>query len=223
MKSIKYCKEIAKKKRREKLDNHEFSIISNNCIGGVMTSCLGEQFRSPTVNLAIYEWEFCTFCKHLKEYSVIPVDKPTEEEQERFKNMDYPVGILRGEEYSLPDITIYFIHYHSFEEAKAKWEERFKRVNYDDLYFIMNREMSAKDETLDEFHQLPFEHKVFITHKNDPERWPCTFSYSIFDENYTSGKIYGNVMRGLGQYRYLDEFDYITWLNEGKIQRNPDF
>lgn len=35
--------------------------------------------------------------------------------------------------------------------------------------------------------------------------------------------MYGNVMKGLGQYRMPDEFDYITWLNEGEIQRNPDF
>ena len=37
--------------RRRKLQNHDFSILCNRCIGGVVSHAVGEQFRSPTVNL----------------------------------------------------------------------------------------------------------------------------------------------------------------------------
>lgn len=46
---------LAVNTRRSKLKNHDFTIISNTCVGGVITHYVGEQFRSPTVNLIIYE------------------------------------------------------------------------------------------------------------------------------------------------------------------------
>lgn len=214
---------LAVNTRRSKLKNHDFTIISNTCVGGVITHYVGEQFRSPTVNLIIYEEQFITFCKHLKEYSVCKVDKPTEEEAKQFASLKYPVGVLRGCD-GLPDINLLFVHYKTFEEAKQKWEERFKRVNYDDLYIIMDRGVEASDEIVDEFHRLPYEHKVIFTHKADTERWPCSFKFDCYTpEKFRSGMLYDNIRRGLETYAVMDEFDFVTWLNEGTIQRNPDF
>ena len=122
--------------RRSKLKNHTFSIISNTCIGGVITNSVGEQFRSPTVNLVIYEEEFLTFCEHLADYArceLVPADP------DPAARMGYPVGTLLGTEVGLPDITVYFVHYKTFDEAQAAWHKRFARVNYDDLFFLMDR------------------------------------------------------------------------------------
>lgn len=211
-------RELAILKRRAKLRNHDFSIISNTCIGGVMSHCVGEQFRSPTVNLVIYEVQFLLFCQNLKAYSKCPVERPTEEEAKKFASINYPVGILRGGE--LPDINLYFVHYSSFEEAKAKWEARFARVNYDDIFVIMDRGMDADDRILDAFHALPYEHKVFFTHKEDPARWPCNFSFSFYTpERYISSCLYNKVKKGPAQYYLLDEFDFVQWLNTGRIGR----
>lgn len=213
---------IAIKKRRAALQNHDFSIISNTCIGGVISHSVGEQFRSPTVNLIIYEKEFITFCTHLREYAKCPVALPNEMERERYQNIDYPVGILRGGE--LPDITLYFVHYHSFEEAKEKWEERFRRVNYDNLYILMDRGMDAKEEILEQFHSLPYEHKVFFTDKEDLERWPNTFRFHYYTKDlYKNGYMYTAKKKGLAEYRVLDEFDYVKWLNDGSICRSNIF
>lgn len=214
---------FAANKRKAKLNNHGFTIISNTCVGGVMTHFVGEQFRSPTVNLIIYEEQFLTFCKHLKEYSECPVEKPTEEEAKQFESLNYPVGILRGKN-GLPDINILLVHYGSFEDGKAKWEERFKRVNYESLYIIMDRGMEASDEIIDAFHELPYEHKVIFTHKADTKRWPCSFKFDCYTpEKYRSGMLYDNIRRGIETYAVMDEFDFVAWLNEGKIQRNPEF
>lgn len=208
--------------RKAKLKNHDFTIISNTCVGGVMTHFVGEQFRSPTVNLIIWEEQFLAFCKHLKEYANCPVEKLTEEEEKKYEAMNYPKGVLRGGE--LPDIFLLFVHYKSFEEAKQKWEERYKRINYDKLYIVMDRGIEARDEILDEFNALPYEHKVIFTHKLDAKRWPCNFKFDGYtEEKFKSGLLYNNIRRGLETYAVMDEFDFVTWLNEGTIQRNPDF
>ena len=210
---------LATKRRAAKLINHEFTIISNTCVGGVITHNVGEQFRSPTVNLIIYEEQFLTFCRHLKEYSACPVEKPTDEEAPQFASFTYPIGILRGAAAGLPDINLLFVHYKTFEEAKGKWEARFQRVNYDDVFVIMDRGMDARDAILDEFYKLPFEHKVFFTHKENPERWPNNFRFSFYTpENYLSGCLYYNKWKGAEVHHWMDEFDYVRWLNVGTIQ-----
>lgn len=225
-------KSIALKKRIAKLRNHEFTIISNTCIGGVVTHTLGEQFRSPTVNVLMSEYEFMAFCKYIKEYAKCPVEELTGEEWARYRDVTHPVGVLRGfkipngymPDIRLPDITLLFVHYKSFEEAKAKWEERFKRVNYDDIRIVMDCAMDAGDEILDEFNALPYENKVVFTQKEDPERWPNNFRFSFYTEDkFSAGCVYNIVNKGMLELRWFDEFDFITWLNEGKRRKNPDF
>lgn len=214
---------LATKRRAAQLTNHEFTIISNTCVGGVITHNVGEQFRSPTVNLIIYEDQFLVFCRHLKEYSTCQVEKPTKEEASQFASFSYPIGILRGASAGLPDINLLFVHYKSFEEAKEKWEARFRRVNYDDIFIMMDRGMDARDEVLDEFYQLPFEHKVFFTHKEDRKRWPNNFRFSFYtQEKYISGCLYYNEWTGVEAHHWMDEFDYVRWLNNGTIQ-STDF
>lgn len=207
---------LAIQKRRARLRNHSFSIISNTCVGGVMTHNVGEQFRSPTVNLIIFEDQFLTFCQHLKDYSACPMEAPTPEEQEQFEQYSYPVGIIRGASVGLPDINLYLVHYKSVEEAKEKWEARYRRVNYDDIFVVMDRGIEAREEIVDKFHALPFEHKVIFTQFDDPERWPCNFHPSFYNpRDYVNGAMYKNIQKGLMRYQWMDEFDYVHWLNEG--------
>ena len=97
-------------------------------------------------------------------------------------------------------------------------------MNYDKLYILMDRGMDARDEILDAFRDLPFPHKVFFTHKQDPVRWPDNFRFSCYTpEDYQTGFLYRSIRRGLSEYRILDEFDYVQWLNDGTIRKNPHF
>lgn len=43
---------------RNRLINQDFSLLCNNCNGGVICHDLGLQFRSPTVNLFFYSDHF---------------------------------------------------------------------------------------------------------------------------------------------------------------------
>lgn len=71
----------------------------------------------------------------------------------------YPVGLLK-------DIKIYFQHYANFQEAKAKWEERIKRIHWDNLYIMMVQREACDDNMVALFNNLPYKHKVIFTAKS---------------------------------------------------------
>lgn len=50
---------------RKELQNHDFTIICNNCTGGIISHDLGCEFKSPTVNLFFMETTFSAFAKIL--------------------------------------------------------------------------------------------------------------------------------------------------------------
>lgn len=52
-------------KMRRELKNHDFSILCNNCNGGVISHDLGLRFNSPTVNLFLLAMVFIRFVKIL--------------------------------------------------------------------------------------------------------------------------------------------------------------
>ena len=75
----------------------------------------------------------------------------------------FPVGTLGEAE---DKITVYFMHYDSFQQAKQKWEERCKRIHWDNLYFITNDRGSTPEEIIRKFDSLPYEHKAIITFRD---------------------------------------------------------
>lgn len=211
-------REIARKQRRRKLKSHNFSIISNTCVGGVISNSLGERFNSPTVNLIIFPDEFIVFCNNLKKYSTCPLEEPLEHERPN-GSYSYPLGIIRGKQKGLPDIIVRFVHYRSFEEAKKKWGERFKRVNYENIYILMEQGTFATERIMDKFEELPYSKKVHISTVPQSDRWPHNYTFSFYSkEVYVEGNVYNSFNLGLAEYRWLDEFDYTTWINTGVIQ-----
>ena len=89
-------------------------------MGGVILHELGERFNSPTVNLFFKAEDYLKFLENLDYYL-----KQALVEVESEKN--YPVA-------KLDDITIYFMHYSSFDEAKTTWQKRVARINKNNLY-----------------------------------------------------------------------------------------
>ena len=76
------------KKKRKQLRVKHPTIISSNCIGGVISNRLGQKFMSPTVNLWMTYDDYFDFIEHFTEY------KNSSIEQVIDKNVPYPVGWL---------------------------------------------------------------------------------------------------------------------------------
>ena len=134
------------KKMRKKLKNKP-SIITNHCIGGIISHDLGLQFKSPTVNLKILPDDFIKFIENLDKYL-------NAEFVEIESELNYPVA-------KLDDITVYFVHYKTFEQAVQKWNERKARIDFNNIRVIMTAREGASEETLKRFDALPYKKVLF--------------------------------------------------------------
>lgn len=189
------------RQKRLRLNHSELTIISNNCVAGVIYHDLGLRFDSPTINLFFGAEDFVRFAENLKDYLSLEL-------REIKTDRPYPVGMLG-------DVTVYFMHYKSFAAAKAKWEERSARVNYDNLFFIMSEKEGCTASVAERFDRLNYKNKVLLTHAPMPQI-KCAHVLPGFEECTELG-IVTDQKKGVWQRRYIDDFDYVSFFNTGYI------
>lgn len=190
------------RRNRRRLRNTTFSLLCNNCNGGILSHDLGLQFRSPTINLFFYYDHFLKFCENLDYYleqelkiCENPLHKPA---------IEYPVC-------NLGDLEIHFLHYSSFAEAKKKWDSRAKRVDKDNLFIMLTCYDLNDHEFLERFDNLPFKNKVVFTEREFPE-YPSAFCISGYEEGLGVLTLFD----GFNGKRKIDSFDYVSWFNSGR-------
>ena len=61
---VEIIRRLKDKHYRKKLRNRDFSLICNNCTGGVLLNILGMQFNSPFVNLWIEPEDYIVMLKN---------------------------------------------------------------------------------------------------------------------------------------------------------------
>lgn len=185
-------------KNRKNLRNRDITIISQNCIGGVILHDLGLEFKTPTINLFFSASDYIKFVKNLNYYVYLDF-------QEIETDYNYPVV-------KLGDLTLHLVHYHSAEEAEKKWKERAARINWNNLYFIMADRDGATDYEIEEFDHLPFANKAFLTYKERPN---IQSAYCIPNSKDVTDQMI-DVCQYKGTYtgrRWIDDFDYVKFLN----------
>lgn len=185
-----------------KLQNTNFSIISSNCNGGVACHDLKVRFNSPTVNLSMSAGDFLKFVKHLEYYV------NTDIVERKDDTVTYPVGLLGNE------ILLHFMHYNSFEEAVKKWNERKKRINYQNLFLMMTDRDGCTEAMIKEFDRLPYKNKILFSASDYPELKSVVYCSEFSDKECVPILTEWRNMRGERLYdRY---FDVVEWLNGGK-------
>lgn len=187
-------------KKRRRLKSPSFSILATNCIGGVIYHDLGLEFLTPTVNLAIPIRDFIKLAENPRQY----MDQPLVEME---NPGGYPVALLG-------DVRVNFAHYASFEEGAAKWEERRRKINWDCLVLMATDRGSCDYETLRLFYALPCPNKILFTHRPCPE-FSSTRYIRGFEDREEVG-ILTDFKPGRLKRRYLDDFDYVGFLNSVK-------
>lgn len=120
---------------------------------------------------------------------------------ELYGEENYPVGFLN-------DIKIHFRHYDNFDEAVLKWEKRKKRINWDNL-FIIGDSRNEDYEVIQRFDRLPYKNKVIFSLIPYPE-FKSFFYVKAFKKKWGVMTDFKNQFL---KRRYLDDFDYIAFLN----------
>ncbi|WP_160115334.1 DUF1919 domain-containing protein [Varibaculum vaginae] len=205
--------------KNRKLTNREVTIISNNCIAGVIYHDCGLRFLSPTVNLWFQTEDFFTYAANILQYSPQQGAKLREIFEE---GISYPLGLLTPKSADLPAIKLYFQHYPSFELAKKKWEGRSKRINFDNicLIFECSQPITGKSPIPKLFRQAPYSHKVIVTSKHSvTDTGTEVVHLPVYDlPGYQPGKLF-TTRRKFSLSRWLDDFNYVEFLNRtrGKL------
>lgn len=160
------------KKRSTYLKTKDFTIISNNCWGGTVYEAYDLPKGSPTVGMFFIAKDYIEFLSDLKGYigGKLVFIKP---EKSRWKKMTevsgdkrfghYPVGVLSNGKNT---IEIFFLHYHSEQEAREKWERRIRRINWERLLVKFNDQNGCTETEVEKFISLPFKNKLFFTCKH---------------------------------------------------------
>lgn len=196
-----FLRRFVNKRNRRKLNNTTFSLLCNNCNGGILSHDLGLQFRSPTINLFFYEDHFLRFCENLDYY--LQQELTICENPHQKPESDYPIC-------SLGDLELHFLHYSSFAEAKEKWTSRAKRIDKNNLFIMMSCFDANDHKYLERFDNLPFKNKVIFVEKKFPE-----YATAFFIPGYENGLGVLSLFDGLTGKRKIDQFDYVKWFNEG--------
>lgn len=194
------------KLKQMKLKNKTPSIISNNCVGGVIAHDLGLQFNSPFVNIGFTGSNYIKVLKNLKHYLSL---SPTLLNKE--KNVDNNLFPL----VELGDLDFLFAHEDSAEEALKKWNKRKIRVDFDNLFVVMCEAYECTYEDLKEFDALPYKNKVMFTCKPYPE-FKSVYYFDEFAGQDEVG-VLTNFKEGFWRRRWIDKFDYVSFLNKNVI------
>lgn len=156
-----------KKLRNYRLSQKHFTIISNNCWGGMVYQAYNLKKQSPTVGTFFYAPEYIVFLQNYKKAlnGEIEFIRP---EQSRYWEVlrcrkdgcSFPIGVLPG------GSEICFLHYKSEDEAQRKWQRRCKRINWDKMIFKFNDQNLCTEKEIVAFDSLDVDNKLLFTCKD---------------------------------------------------------
>lgn len=192
-------------------NNHNYNptIISQNCIGGVLYKMLGLQFTSPTINMFIEDENFVKLVENLEHY--INVDaKPKVERYIDPIDSDIIYPIIQ-----VDDIELCCLHYSSCAEAVNKWNARRKRVDLNNVYVIANTwNLHNRIDLIERLLNTAYKTIIFSLQKYTYEN--CINLIGDFWYEDERGIVRPNLTdrekHSFKRY-FEDQFDFVTWLN----------
>ena len=113
------------KRNKMRLNNHNFTILANSCVGAQIYRDWGMRFDTPLVGLYISPEDFVLLLSDLHYWLYQPIT-------EYKSNLNFPIGLL-GEK-----IKIFFRSDKTFDEAITKWNRRLERIHWDKLFVFLN-------------------------------------------------------------------------------------
>ena len=149
--------------RQKKIYNKSFSLISNNCWGGVIYRNFHIPYQSPTCGTFFMAPEYIKFIYDIKKYlngniTEISIDQSKYKEYLINKKYDGFLG-------KIDDVEICFLHFNSFDEIKEKWKRRSERINWDRIIYKFNDQNLCSINELEAFEKFQAKNKICFTSK----------------------------------------------------------
>lgn len=195
---------LINRKNRDRLKNHDFTIIGSDCCAGCVYKDLKIRANTPTRNFYFNADDYVKFCQNLDYYLKFT---PTEYHGNYSGN---------GTQYlmaNLGDLKLFLVHYDNFEQFSKAWDRRSKRINKDNMFFLMNDRNYCSEKEIVAFDQLPYKNKVCFTHKPYPQYKSTFYIRGSEDKDYID--TITDYPNQLWIKRRYDQFDFVNWLNNG--------
>lgn len=204
-------KACSKEKRRERnsemkeaLGDLDFTVFSNNCLGGVFYHDAGKRFTSPLINTAMDGEDFIRFLKRPDYYINHKF------EFIKWEGHNYPIA-------RVDDIEIRFVHYKSNEEAEQKFRERAKRIIWENIFIIAtNHDGLNSAECMEAFDKLPYKNKVMFVSKEFPQ-----YDWAVLVPQFKNRfqvRIMTDFANFKGQRYYETAFNLVDWIKQNAVK-----
>lgn len=166
------------------LKEKKFTIISNNCWGGIVYKYYDLEYLSPTIGVFFFAEDYIKFLKNLKNYlekelNFIEMHESNYFQELKRQKINEDVIIAQIE-----DIEIIFLHYSTKEEALEKWKRRKERIQWDKLIIKFNDQNLCNYELIKKFDDLEFKNKLCFTSKDYKEIKSSVFLKKYYREKY---------------------------------------
>lgn len=198
-KYIKYIQDKIDLSNRKRLKNPSPSLICSNCAGGYLYHFLRLKFYSPFINLYLTNSDFIYMMENWNHFISSPLV------QDLDSNEPYPIGIGWG------GIKIHFLHYHDWNEAILKWEERKKRIDSNNIGFALTNLKDDNEELVHRFAQIPIKNKIVFTNNPYPQ-YECAVYIKGFQAEDIKKQLWSRISK-MRAKRLIDQFDYVSWIN----------
>lgn len=129
----------------------DFTIISNNCWGGMVYESYGLRKMSPTAGMFVMPDDFVRIASDLPGYLAQPlefVDPGCSKWVGTLGGRDNWGSYLIGR---VGDVELHMLHYHDEATVRRKWESRVERVNYARSVYKLNDQNGAIEDELRSF------------------------------------------------------------------------
>ena len=200
------------KKRNKELNNKNFTIISNNCWGGMVYVSYNLRKNSPTVGLFFMPDDYIRFISNMKFYLNLElrfIDAAESKNKDKLRKTlefgHYPIGVLG-------DIEIYFMHYKSENEALDKWNRRCKRINFNNIIYKFCDQNGCTKKDIDNFLKLPYKNKLFFTVR----KWNINSNCIIYFKQIFNKKYINNSNEPFGHDKDIDITNYLNSIEKDR-------
>ena len=192
--------------KQKKLKNKNFSIISNNCFGGIIYRNNHLLYNSPTCGLFFMAPEYIKFIYNIRKYI-----NDVEIEEVKIENSKY-FQYLKEKNYTgiigkIDDIEICFLHYTDIKEVNEKWNRRSKRINWNNIIYKFNDQNLCTYKELKEFDDFKAKNKICFTAKKYKDL--NTIQLKKYEK-------YEYVISDTRQKDYKEELDIYDYINNIK-------
>ena len=193
----KYVKTI--KERSKSLP--AFSLLTSDCMAGLIYHTMGRQFLSPTINMSIKDPDFLKLLSDFDYYF--------EHDIEFTESPHYPIGFIGDGD---KKIKIRFEHFKTNDEVVEKWHTRKERMT--DNVFVVVADQNLTDDQMEQFRHLeehfPIRRKIMFTW--NPERADGKEIFCVKPYGRERIKNWSKLRKdGFRDYEVF--FDYVAWLN----------